>query len=675
MSTAPLIDLAPRDPFGRDLVRRPIPELLAAFNRAEVLTAADVHVADQLGWLGGERQAEVLLAIALTVRAVRTGSVCLDLATVRDAVVGATTGDPATIAAGDPDLARQLTLIRALDWPEIVGWQQLCRASPLVRETDAGDPTGGGEMAGRAAPGGDAAPLRWWDGRLYLDRYWRQERLVADALDARATVALPAEVDLVRMTAAIVRMFPAADEQRQRMAAAVCAGRRLTVIAGGPGTGKTTAVARMLAVLSDQPGPPPRIALAAPTGKAATRLQQAVRDEIATLAVADRDRLGDPTASTLHRLLGWRPGSRARFRHDRHHHLPFDVVVVDETSMVSLTMMARLMEAVRPDSRLVVVGDPDQLASIEAGAVLGDIVARAADEPTSTATTETAALLAQVCPAEQAALVGADRQEFAAGVARLVHRFRFGGAIAALADAVRYGRADDVLDVLRSGDRQVSFLSAAADHADPALAPFRGEVVAAARVLSTAAMAGDVPAALSAMDAHRLLCAHRRGPFGAAWWATVVQRWIAVDQTENPIPGADPEVDTDGWWEPGRPLLVAENDYELGLFNGDTGVVVRHPERGIVAAFGDPQHPILVRPGRLSGVQSVHAMTIHKSQGSQFSSVTVVLPPAESPLLTRELLYTAATRASEHVRLIGTEEAVRAAVARPVTRASGLRRQ
>jgi len=154
-----------------------------------------------------------------------------------------------------------------------------------------------------------------------------------------------------------------------------------------------------------------------------------------------------------------------------------------------------------------------------------------------------------------------------------------------------------------------------------------------------------------------------------------VQRWIAVDQAENSIPGADPEADTDGWWEPGRPLLVAENDYELSLFNGDTGVVVRHPERGTIAAFGDPQHPILVRPGRLSGVQSVHAMTIHKSQGSQFSSVTVVLPPAESPLLTRELLYTAATRASDHVRLIGTEEAVRAAVARPVTRASGLRRR
>jgi len=632
--------------------------------------------------LGGESNPDVLLAVALAVRAVRNGSVCLDLATVQDAVVGDVAEAILPAAVADPELARQLAAVGALTWPEPGRWAQSCRESPLVTVMQPA-PTGEAERAG-----GPARPLRWSDGLLYLDRYWRQERLVADELDARGGDDwLPADCDLDRLRAAITRMFPADDEARQRIASASCAVRRLAVIAGGPGTGKTTAVARMLAVLVDQDGRRRRIALAAPTGKAAARLQQAVREEVATLDAGDRQRLGELTASTLHRLLGWKPRSKSRFRHDRTNRLPYDIVVVDETSMVSLTMMARLMEAVRPDARLVLVGDPDQLASVEAGAVLGDVVARAtgssaADRPGPGVPAITATggdpadglrLVQALCPRDLAGIDTRSRSEIAAGVIRLSHRFRFDGVIADLADAVRTGDADAALSVLTAGHHDVSFLPWHAQRDHPELVPFRTEMVAAARALTAAAMSGDVPAALAAMDRHRLLCAHRRGPFGAALWGMFVQRWTAEDLARNPLPGNDSG--DAGWWQPGRPLLVGENDYELGLFNGDTGVVVRHPERGIVAAFGDPHDPILVRPGRLSGVQSVHAMTIHKSQGSQFRSVTVILPPAQSPLLTRELLYTAATRASDHVRLIGTEDAVRAAVNRPVTRASGLRRR
>lgn len=684
MTTSDLARAAapPLDPYNRTLAIA-MSGVLAEFNRAEVLSAADVHVARQLGVLGGESNPDVLLAVALAVRAVRNGSVCLDLATVQDAVVGDAAEAILPAAVPDPELARQLAAVGALSWPEPGRWAQSCRDSPLVTVMQPA-PTVEAEQAG-----GPARPLRWSDGLLYLDRYWRQERLVADGLDARGGDGwAPADWDLDRLRAAITRMFPAEDEARQRIASASCAVRRLAVIAGGPGTGKTTAVARMLAVLVDQDGRRPRIALAAPTGKAAARLQQAVRDEVATLDAGDRQRLGELTASTLHRLLGWKPRSKSRFRHDRTNRLPYDIVVVDETSMVSLTMMARLMEAVRPDARLVLVGDPDQLASVEAGAVLGDVVARAtgssaADRPGPGMPPPSAATggdrsdgLRQVqalCPRDLAGIDTRSRSEIAAGVTRLSHRFRFDGIIADLADAVRTGDADAALSVLTAGHPDVSFLPWHARRDHPELAPFRTEMVAAARALTGAAVAGDVPAALAAMDRHRLLCAHRRGPFGAALWGMLVQRWTTEDLAKNPLPGNDSG--DAGWWQPGRPLLVGENDYELGLFNGDTGVVVRHPERGIVAAFGDPHDPILVRPGRLSGVQSVHAMTIHKSQGSQFRSVTVILPPAQSPLLTRELLYTAATRASDHVGLIGTEDAVRAAVNRPVTRASGLRRR
>src|SRR5690606_8592345 len=244
---------------------------------------------------------------------------------------------------------------------EPAGWRAAIEASPLVAV---------------GVDGPADLPARWVDGRLYLDRYWRDEQLVRREVDARlaapVTDAPPAET--VRAT--VRRLFPEPDDARQRLATAAAVLGRLTVLTGGPGTGKTTTVARMLAGLQVSLGPGLRTALAAPTGKAAARLQESVREELATLEPPDRAAVGAPEATTLHRLLGWRPGTSTRFRHSARHHLPHDVVVVDETSMVSLPLMARLLEALRPEARLVLVGDPDQLASVEAGAVLGDLVAR-----------------------------------------------------------------------------------------------------------------------------------------------------------------------------------------------------------------------------------------------------------------------------------------------------------
>ena len=340
-----------QDPFDVRLARH-APGLLRPFNDAGVLGVADVQVAVGLGRIVDEPDEQVLLAAALAVRALRLGSVCVDLAQMRRTVT--------------VDLAEPID-VQALPWPDVRRWLEACAASPAVAVAPA--------AVARAEPPetATARPLRLAGTRLYLDRYFREEESVAIDLLERSCRPGPA-VDAVALRFGLARLFPGSGPDGQRLAAAVAALRWLTVLAGGPGTGKTTTIARMLALLCAQPGEPPRIALAAPTGKAAARLEEAIRDALARLSPQDRARLGELHASTLHRLLGARPDTRTRFRHGRHNRLPHDVVVVDETSMVSLSLMARLLEAVRPGARLVLVGDPDQLASVEAGAVLGDIV-------------------------------------------------------------------------------------------------------------------------------------------------------------------------------------------------------------------------------------------------------------------------------------------------------------
>ena len=573
------------------------PGVLAEFAAAGVLSAADVHVALRLSRLGGERSGTVLLAAALAVRGVRTGSVCVELATVAGSVVP------------DED-APPVDLPWPADWAELSG-------SPLVA----------------LGPGAPWRPLRLVDGLLYLDRYWQQEQLVRRELDQRAARPAP-EVDLSSLPA----LFPGPAPDRQRLAAAVAAGRWVSVLTGGPGTGKTHTVARLLRLLADQPGPAPRIALAAPTGKAAARLQEAVREQAAAVGLPL-----DLSAATLHRLLGWRPDSRSRFRHHAGNHLPFDVVVVDESSMVPLTMMARLLEAVRPTARLVLVGDPDQLTPVEAGAVLSDLVQRPA-----------AAGAASGLPTGPGVdrdldLDGAEREQLRNGVVRLRVSHRYGAAIGGLAEAVRAGDADRVLELLDV--EEVLSL-------DPGTDRLEAEVRAVGEELRVAASAGDADRSLQLLGRHRLLCAHRHGPAGVSTWNDRVARWT----------GAAP-----GEWRPGQPLLVTANDYENDLYNGDTGVVVA--DGGVLrAAFGRGSGAELVPLSRLSSVATAHALTVHRSQGSQYEDVTVLLPPATSAILTRELLYTAVTRARRRVRVVGSEEAVRAALGRQVVRASGLRR-
>ena len=555
--------------------------VLRTFNEAGVIDSSDVVVAQRLTALAKDTDERVALAVAFVVRAVRAGSVCVALADVE-----------------------QHTAIADLPWPPASEWLAAVAASPLTL-----DPT----------------VLHLDDGLLYLDRYWIEECRVAEDVLALAGARRSGSVPDIN------RLFPDSFAE-QRGAAQLALSRALTVLTGGPGTGKTTTVARLLALLAEQAEldgkPRLRIALAAPTGKAAARLLEAVQLEVDALAPADRERLPALAATTLHRLLGSRPDTSSRFRHNRENRLPHDVIVVDETSMVSLTMMARLLEAVRPDSRLLLVGDPDQLASVEAGAVLADLVeglTAVVDSP----------------------------------VATLVTPHRFGESIGALADAIRDGDADAAVRVLAAGGEHIEWV----DVHQPAEV-LRKVLVPHALRLREAAVLGDADAALKTLEQHRLLCAHRRGPYGVAYWNRQVERWLS-EQTDMPL-WAD--------WYVGRPVLVTANDYGLGLYNGDTGVAVLR-DCGLRAAMATSAGPVQFATGRLADVETMHAMTIHKSQGSQAVEITVLLPPTDSRLLTRELLYTAVTRAREKVRLVGSADQLRAAVTRRAIRATGLSRR
>ena len=541
-----------------------------AVDAAGVFEPADVHVAQRLTTLGGEADERVALAVALVVRALRGGSVCVDLRSVEKEF-------------------------------EIADLTAAIKASPLLA---------------------DPPILRLNGDLLYLDRYWLEEQQVCD--DVLAMMAATPQ-HAVPDTA---RLFPTGYEE-QRAAAEVALSQGLTVLTGGPGTGKTTTVARLLALLVEQAkltaNTRLRIALAAPTGKAAARLQEAVQLEVARLQPADQEALVGLHATTLHRLLGSRPDTSARFRHHRGNRLPQDVIVVDEASMVSLTMMARLLEAVRPHTRLVLVGDPDQLASVEAGAVLADLVDGLGE----------------------------------AKIAALKTSHRFGESIGKLATAIREGDSDRVVDVLRAGGEHIEWI----EGADPR-EQLRNVLVPHALALRTAAILGDGGAALATLDEHRLLCAHRRGPFGVQHWNRQVERWL-TEATGEP---------TWSSWYAGRPILMTANDYGLGLYNGDTGVTV--VDGGTLrAVVGGAGEALTFATSRLADVETMHAMTIHKSQGSQADEVTVLLPPEDSRLLTRELFYTAVTRAKKRVRAVGSEPALRAAVERRAVRASGLGRR
>ncbi len=584
--------------------------LLARFNDGGALSPLDVHAATAVARLWAETDEKVLLAAALAVRGTRFGHVCIDVANQREALV--VEGQPPEVVEGLP-------------WPDPVEWPSAVRDSPMV-----GD--------GR----GDE-PLVHVDGRLYLERYFRYEQRLFDLIEARARA--PA-TDLAReVRAALDHLLPPLAEggpNLQHAAAAGALAGKLTVIAGGPGTGKTYTVAKMLEALAHLRGSFPRVALCAPTGKAAARLKEVVEEHAAhTDSRIVAERLGSVENSTIHRLLGF-SRERSRFAHHERNPLPHDVVIVDEMSMVSLPLAAKLMAAVRDGASLVLAGDPYQLESIEAGTVLSDIVGPAADSPARGESGAPASIAGRVVVLER------------------VHRFEEQGSIADFAGAVRDGVPDRAVALL---DPDPDALQWVRNRSGGAFRDLTGRVLdQRVRLVETASQPGNEEAALARLGALAVLCAHREGPGSVEQWRRDIE-----DALDERFPG----LRYGGEWYPGRPLMITANDYNLGLYNGDIGVVVRTAgglrvvfERGGLRVFP---------PGYLGDHTTVHALTIHKSQGSQFGEVVVSLPSESSRLLTRELLYTAVTRASRRVTVVGEEPVIRLAIQRSVQRASGLR--
>lgn len=600
----------------------------------------------------------LLLAAALASHQLGRGHACLDLdATLRDPDFALSL--PPDGAALDADTPRDL-----LAGVDVAAWRAALAHPQLV-----------------AAAEGET-PLVLTGNRLYLRRYWRFEQAVMAAINAR--IQRPPALPAASVRNVLDTLFPPSEGiDWQKLACALAARSAFSVITGGPGTGKTTTVVRLLAVLQSlalqaDPLRPLRIRLAAPTGKAAARLNASIGGARAMLQLEDeavREHI-PTTVTTLHRLLGARPDSRA-FRHDADHPLALDVLVVDEASMIDLEMMAAVLAALPPTARLVLLGDRDQLASVEAGAVLGVLAAQAREArylpDTATWLMEASG---QALPAEFIDAAGTPLDQSIA-MLRQSRRFHADSGIGRLADAVNAGDVAAVRAELASTrDDLAAHTGAGAE------AALRRLVLDACRpwlglVHEGAPVAGDEAFdawARSVLDAHtgfQVLCAVRRGEWGVEGLNRRIARWLS----EAGLLASGPE------WVAGRPVLVTHNDYGLGLMNGDIGVTLpRRDADGretlrVAFVAGDGSGRVRwVLPSRLRAVETVFAMTVHKSQGSEFGSVALVLPDTVSPILTRELLYTGITRARTHLALIdpGDRRVLDAAITRRVLRASGL---
>ena len=501
-------------------------------------------------------------------------------------------------------------------------------------------------------------PLVFENEKLYLRRFREAEIRLAAAIRSRIN-APAADTTLPILAKRFREVFPKADASDwQAVAVAASLRSRLAVITGGPGTGKTTTVARLLAMLFAQ-NPDVRIALAAPTGKAATRLGEAVQETLRQMGVDDTVRERFPSSGrTIHRLLGYRPQDDS-FRHSEYDPLEHDVVIIDEASMVPLLLMDILFAAVRPDARIVLLGDHNQLASVEAGSVLADVVAAsgALERAHGPAFAAAYATLSGVhLPTDVNAVPLRDV------VVRLVqsHRFDDTKGIGALARAIRDGDADGAVAALQDSDESVERGPESAQQDS-----WMESLTEPAQVLFDAT---SPEAALDALGRVRVLCATNVGPAGTDALTPRIEQMLRSRGH-----------DITGRYYRGRPLLLTRNDYSLGLFNGDIGVVWdeleadgSHVQRAFIASpeFGDtakgfplPQLPEAV---------TAWAMTVHKSQGSEFDTVIVVLPDSDVRTLTRELLYTAVTRAKSRVIVVGPDETLRLAIARTARRGSGL---
>lgn len=588
--------------------------------KARMLTEADVQVARYVaGSVVSEPSDRDLLSLAVAVGATQRGHVCADLNQLDKF---APIDEPHSDAAG----SRQ-----RVPWPTFEEWESHLASSKLVQMASSWDEQGSTQR-----------PLMFFEGRLYLSRQWEDERIVAAILGRRLNEsAMPADESAVEAT--ILQLFPGSEPgDRQAQAVRRSLANRTSILMGGPGTGKTYTIARMLSAHlglhkrlrgSDEPL---RIALAAPTAKAAAQMRESLMRAAtpgSDLLPADHIEVFshlEPT--TIHGLLGRRRRVNTRFAHDAENQLDLDLLIIDEMSMVSLALMARLVEALRPETCVVLVGDPGQLASVENGSILWDL-ARLGDR-------------------------------FCDLITRLEISHRNQQTVSStFTDAVRDANRGEVERILSSApgseEKTFSFIEVENGLRKTNKKRF-GTIVDRFAPVREAAIAGDVDTALAAAAGIRIVCAHRRGAFGVEEWNNLIKEELFDDSST---------------WTPGQIVIKTRNDPANSLANGDTGIVVSSGETSeatLEFAFARGNDPLRKPTAAVDDIELAFATTVHKAQGSEFGTVIVIVPPKSSPLCTRELLYTAATRAKPNLILIGHREDVLYAVETERPRFSGL---
>lgn len=659
--------------MARALTPRGTSGSLARFVDTGIVGAAEVHAARLIAeaTTGSETTSDdALLALVFAVWAMNRGHVCVNLDALQEQVVA----EVAPFATEE-----RLAEIADLPWPDPNTLADAIKRADLV---------------GPASETPDTTrPLVLSDRRLFLTRQWVDEGIVAGLLAERL---LEPERDIHPMSESwITAAIPGAtDDDRQALAVRTILRHSTLLLLGGPGTGKTHTIAAILHALSEEraAGGEPghlRVAIAAPTAKAAQQVTSAIVEKFrpdapGSFPSTHKDQIVGwaNEADTVHRLLGVHRGNMVRFRHDARNPLPYDVIVIDEVSMVSLPLMARLLEAVPHGARLILVGDPQQLQSIETGAVLAQLEQLRNEQPQIVTLTENHRQVeldddGRRIVDEHGKGVLNDIGTLADTIRKVATSHAESGAGA---DPAAVERVLELLGSHRSStghDRDVPSLIAwipiddkrkptddlIFDRVTPDFAAFR-DAAETARIPATdetdARRRADT--ALDLLSRVRVLCGHREGPWGVSGWNDRVGTHVGLDQ---------------GLFAPGRPLLVTRNDRAVGVNNGDNGIVVGRDRTR--AAFrlhkpgaGADDLPDLLDPVSLSNLETAFAMTVHKSQGSQYETVVFVVPPIGSPLLQLELFYTAVTRAKERLVIIGSEEAIRQALLTPVRRASGL---
>ena len=600
--------------------------LIDCLRKEKILSPIDVHLAGLIKKVSHPGSEGLYLAAALASHHRLEGNICLDLSSVSGKQLKEDTDFPSC-----PELDRWLNILR--------------------REDVIGKP-------------GEYRPLILDGSRLYLYRYWNYEKKLVDSLKERAAHD-PDGIDRKRLQEGLTRLFPsgfpgATDWQKVAVFASVM--KNFCVISGGPGTGKTFTVAKILALLLELSAGTLRIALAAPTGKAAARLQESIKHSRNDLNCPESIKAAIPTeASTIHRLLKSIPDS-PYFRYDAKNPLPTDVVVVDEASMVDLALLSKLVQAISVSARLILLGDKDQLASVEAGAVLGDICDTGNEHGFSPHFSE----LYQKATGEKIENY-ADKQGSTClqdSIIQLKKSYRFGpsSGIGEASRAVNEGDSAKAFNLLKSSSyddalwrelpRPEMLPSALKERIIAGFAPHLRE--------------RDHARVFDLFNRMRMLCAVREGPYGVHALNLLVEKILKDEGL----------IRQRSRWYPGRPVLINRNDYTLKLFNGDVGITLPDPEAGdaLRVFFPGPEGNLRkFLPLRLPEHETVFAMTVHKSQGSEFEKVLFFMPDRDVPVLTRELVYTAITRAKAGVEIWGREEIFKTAVSRRIIRASGLR--